>query len=426
MTLLVIIFFVLLFLNMPVAFAIGIASLSYFLFEPNLPISITVQRMVSGTQSFPLLAVPFFIMAGNLMNSAGITERLIRFSNALAGHIQGSLAHVSIVLSTIMGGISGSANADAAMQSRILGRQMINRGYSGGYSVSVIALSSLITATIPPSIGLILYGYVGEVSIGKLFLAGIIPGFLMMCFLMIVAWYIAKKRGYDSVDRPKRATFKELMVALRESIWALLFPVILIVGIRFGIFTASEAGSFAVVYAIVIGFFIHKELDWAKFKEAVSQSVVDNAMILLIISTSAILGYLITYNQLPSTAAEFIIGLTQSPTLVLMLVLLFLVVMGMFIESTVITLLLTPILLPIVTQVGVDPVHFGILMMTLVTMGGMTPPVGVTMYTVCSLTDVSVEEYVKESWPFIAGVLVLVALLTFFPGIVTFLPNLLM
>ncbi|MGG0718028.1 TRAP transporter large permease [Robertmurraya massiliosenegalensis] len=426
MILLAVIFFILLFLNMPVAFAIGIASLSYFLFEPNLPISITVQRMVSGTQSFPLLAVPFFILAGNLMNSAGITSRLIRFSNALTGHIQGSLAHVSIVLSTIMGGISGSANADAAMQSRILGRKMIDRGYSGGYSVGVIAFSSLITATIPPSIGLILYGYVGEVSIGKLFLAGIIPGVLMMTFLMVVAYVIAKKRGYDSIDRPKRATFKEVMSALKASIWALLFPVILIVGIRFGIFTASEAGSFAVVYALIIGFFIHKELDWKKFKEAVKQSVVDNAMILLIISTSAILGYLITYNQLPRTAAEFIIGLTSSPTLILFLVLLFLLVIGMFIESTVIVLLLTPIFLPIITQIGVDPVHFGILMMTLVTMGGMTPPVGVTMYTVCSLTDVSVEDYVKESWPFMAGVILLVTILALFPQIVTFLPNLLM
>ncbi|MDF1511298.1 TRAP transporter large permease [Robertmurraya sp. DFI.2.37] len=426
MVLLAVIFFILLFLNMPVAFAIGIACLSYFLFEPNLPISITVQRMVSGTQSFPLLAVPFFILAGNLMNSAGITSRLIRFSNALTGHIQGSLAHVSIVLSTIMGGISGSANADAAMQSRILGRKMIDRGYSGGYSVGVIAFSSLITATIPPSIGLILYGYVGEVSIGKLFLAGIIPGILMMVFLMVVAYTIAKKRGYDSIDRPKRATFKEVMSSLRESIWALLFPVILIVGIRFGIFTASEAGSFAVVYALIIGFFIHKELDWKKFKEAVNRSVVDNAMILLIISTSAILGYLITYNQLPRTAAEFIIGLTSSPTLILFLVLLFLLIMGMFIESTVIVLLLTPIFLPIITQIGVDPVHFGILMMTLVTMGGMTPPVGVTMYTVCSLTNVSVEEYVKESWPFMAGVILLVAILALFPQIVTFLPDLLM
>ena len=426
MLLVAVIFFVLLFLNMPVAFAIGIASLSFFILEPNLPVEITTQRMVAGTQSFPLLAVPFFILAGNLMNSSGITKRLIRFSNALTGHLVGSLAHVSIVLSTIMGGVSGSANADAAMQSRILGHQMIARGYSGGYSAAVIAISSLITATIPPSIGLILYGYVGQVSIGKLFLAGIIPGILMMIVLMLVSYLVAKKRGYDQDENIKRATFKEVVVSFKDSIWALLFPVILVVGIRFGIFTASEAGAFAVVYALVIGFFVYKELNWKNFIESIEQSVTDNASILLIISTSSILGFLITYDRLPQNAADFLIGITSNGTLMLLLILLFLVIAGMFIESTVLVLLLTPIFLPIVTQVGVDPVHFGILMMTIVTFGGMTPPVGVTMYTTTSIMKVPIEEYIKEALPFIGGVVVLVLLLVFVPGIVTFIPDLLM
>ncbi len=426
MLIVAIVFFILLFLNMPVAFAIGISSLLYFIFEPGLPVSISAQRMVAGTQSFPLLAVPFFILAGNLMNSAGITSRLIRFSNALTGHLTGGLAHVSIVLSTIMGGISGSANADAAMQSRILGREMIKRGYAGGFSVGVIALSSLITATIPPSIGLILYGYVGEVSIGRLFLAGIIPGILMMAFLMVVAYFIAKKRGYDAHIEKKRATFRDVAISFRESIWALLFPIILVAGIRFGVFTPSESGAFAVVYALIIGFFIYKEMTWEKFKEIIGQSVMDNAMILLIISTSSILGFIITYSRLPQNAAEVLIGLTSNPTLLLLLILLFLFIAGMFVESTVNVLLLTPIFLPIIQHVGIDPVHFGILMMTIVTMGGMTPPVGVTMYTVCSLTDVPIEDYIKESLPFMLGVIALVLLLTFVPQIVMVVPNLLM
>ena len=411
---------------MPVAFAIGIGSLMYFLLGSELPIELTTQRMVAGTQSFPLLAVPFFILAGNLMNAAGITDRLIRFSNALTGHLQGSLAHVSIVLSTVMGGVSGSANADAAMQSRILGQKMIDRGYSGGYSASVIAISSLITATIPPSIGLILYGYVGQVSIGKLFLAGIIPGLLMMAILMIVSYLIAKKRGYDSNIVRKRATFGEVLATLWESIWALMFPVILVVGIRFGIFTASEAGAFAVVYAIVIGTFIYKELNWKNFKEALSQSVIDNASILLIISVSSILGFLITYDRLPQNAADLLIGITTNGSIMIILILIFLVIAGMFIESTVLVLLLTPIFLPVVQQVGVDPVHFGILMMTIVTFGGMTPPVGVTMYTTTSIMKVPLEDYIKESIPFILGVFLLVLILTFIPSIVMFLPNLLM
>ncbi|MEK5442603.1 MULTISPECIES: TRAP transporter large permease [unclassified Fredinandcohnia] len=426
MLLVAVIFFILLFLNMPVAFAIGIASLSFFLFSPNLPIEIVTQRMVAGTQSFPLLAVPFFILAGNLMNSSGITSRLIRFANSLTGHLRGSLAHVSIVLSTIMGGVSGSANADAAMQSRILGHQMVARGYSGGYSAGVIAVSSLITATIPPSIGLILYGYVGEVSIGKLFLAGVIPGILMMVFLMVVSYVIARKRGYDENVVMKKATLKEVGVSFKESIWALLFPVILIVGIRFGVFTASEAGAFAVVYALVIGFFVYKELNWKNFIESIEQSVIDNASILLIIATSSILGFLITYERLPNNAADFLIGLTSNSTLLLILILVFLVVAGMFIESTVLVLLLTPIFLPIVEQIGVDPVHFGILMMTIVTMGGMTPPVGVTMYTTTSIMKVPIEDYVKESMPFLLGVIALLALLLLVPDIVLFLPELLM
>jgi TRAP-type transport system large permease protein len=426
MLIVAVVFFILLLLNMPVAFAIGIASLSFFIIEPSLPIEITTQRMVAGTQSFPLLAVPFFILAGNLMNSSGITKRLIRFANALTGHIVGSLAHVSIVLSTIMGGVSGSANADAAMQSRILGHQMVARGYSGGYSAAVIAISSLITATIPPSIGLILYGYVGEVSIGRLFLAGIVPGILMMSFLMIVSYIIAKKRGYDGGVNSKRATFKEVLISFKESIWALLFPVILVVGIRFGIFTASEAGAFAVVYALIVGFFFYKELNWKNLIESIEQSVIDNSSILLIISASSILGFLITYDRLPQTAAEFLIGITSNSNLLIILILIFLVFAGMFVESTVLVLLLTPIFLPIVKQVGVDPVHFGILMMTIITFGGMTPPVGVTMYTTTSIMKVPIEEYIKEALPFILGVLLLVLLLTFVPSIVMFLPDMFM
>ncbi|PAV28331.1 C4-dicarboxylate ABC transporter [Virgibacillus profundi] len=423
MVIVALIFFILLFLNMPVAFAIGIASLFFIFLDPNLPIEIATQRMVVGTQSFPLLAVPFFILAGNLMNSTGITRRLIRFANALTGHIVGSLAHVSIVLSTIMGGISGSANADAAMQSRILGHQMVHRGYSGGYSASVIAVSSLITAVIPPSIGLILYGYVGEVSIGKLFLAGIIPGILLMFVLLLVSYLIAKKRKYDDNLNLKRATLKEVFSTFKESIWALLFPVILIVGIRFGVFTPSEAGSFAVVYALIIGAFVYKELNWKTFIESIEQSVKDNASILLIISASSILGFLITYDRLPQNTADLLLGLTTNSTLLLILILLFLIVAGMFIESTVLVLLLTPIFLPIIEQIGVDPVHFGILMMTIVTMGGMTPPVGVTMYTTTSIMNVPIEDYVKEVIPFILGVIILLAILIVFPQIVMILPD---
>ncbi len=415
-------FVALLVLNVPLGFTIGISSLSFFLLTPDLPLTIPVQRMVSGVQNFPLLAVPFFVIAGNLMNEAGITSRLMRFANLLTGRMRGGLAQVSIVLSALMGGISGSANADAAMEARILGPSMKEKGYDIGFSAAIISLSSLITATIPPSVGLIIYGFVGEVSVGKLFLAGITPGILMSLILMVTSSLVANKRQYK-VERAEAISFGELISALKDSIWALLFPLILIIGIRFGIFTPSEGGAFAVVYAFIIGKYVYKELTLKKALEVLQNSLMDNGIIMLIVMCSFIFGYAITYDQVPQFMAKAILGIHAGPLGTLSVILIFLLFAGMFMDQTVNCLLLTPIFLPIVKQLGYDPVHFGILMMTIVTMGGMTPPVGVNMYTVCSLMDCPVEKFFKESLPFVAAVIVLVAVLTLFPDVVMFLPS---
>jgi TRAP-type transport system large permease protein len=428
MLILLIFFIVFLLSGMPLAFTIGIASLSFFVFGSNLPIAIAVQKMISSTQSFPLLAVPFFVMAGNLMNAAGITKRLVKFSTTLTGHLTGGLAQVSVILSTLMGGVSGSAVADAAMESRLLGPDMTRQGYPKGYSAAVIGLTSLITATIPPSVGLILYGFTGEVSIGKLFVAGIIPGVMMCVILMVTVYFTMKskeKRGVCVIAKMKKASVGEVIKSFFESFWALLFPILLIVTIRFGIFTPSEAGAFAVVYAFFIGAFVYRELSFKGALEVLKQTINDNGMIMLIIATSGIFGYVIVYNQLPQTMAQFVTGITTQPQLLLFIVLLFLFIAGMFMEATVNTLLLTPIFLPIVRSVGVDPVHFGILMMTIITMGGMTPPVGVTMYTTCQLIGCPTEDYVKESVPFVSAILVQVAIMIFIPEVVLWLPNLL-
>jgi TRAP-type transport system large permease protein len=425
MTLLIALFFGLMMLGVPVAFAIGISGFSFFAISAVMPASIGVQQVASASQSFPLLAVPFFVLAGHMMNKTGITKRLIRCSEVLVSWMAGGMAQVCIVLSTLMGGVSGSAVADAAMEARILGPDLIRNGYSKGFTCATIAVCSLITATIPPSLGLILYGFVGGVSIGRLFLAGIIPGFLMMAILMFTVWVISRKRGYRSATA-ERPSWKAMGAAINDAKWALLFPVALLVAIRGGLFTPSEVGAFAVVYAVVVGVVLHRELTWKDAMDALLQGAIDNGLIVLIIMFSGMVGYAIIFAQAPQAIAAAMLGLSHNPLVMLGMIVVFLLIAGCFVEATVLVLLLTPIFLPIVRQLGVDDVHFGIVMMTMVTFGGMTPPVGVAMFTVCGLLDCSVDEYLVEALPHIAAILVLVAVLVLFPGLSLFLPNLLM
>ena len=423
MVLVTAVFFVLMFLGLPVAFAIGISGFMFFATSDTMPMSIAVQKIATMSQSFPLLAVPFFVFAGHLMNESGITERLFRFSYVAVGWMAGGLAQVAIVLSTVMGDVSGSAVADAAMEARILGPTMIQKGYGKGFSAAAIAVGSLITATIPPSIGLILYGYVGNVSIGRLFIAGIIPGLLMMAGLMTTAYIIAKRRNYVVADT-ERPTFRALLSAIWGAKWALLFPVALVLTIRGGIFTPSEVGAFAVVYAILVGFLAHREMTFEKVKRAFAHAISDIGLIMIIILMSGMVGFAIIYLQVPPGISSWMLEGITNPHVTVILILFFLLIAGCFVESTVLVLLLTPIFVPIVTQIGIDPVHFGILMMSIVTMGGMTPPVGVAMYAVCSLMNVKIEEYTIESLPFLGTIIALILVLLFVPGLVLWLPNL--
>ncbi len=422
MLLVVILFIVFLAMGMPVAFAIGIAGVVFFLQNPQLPFTMTIQLAISQTQNFPLLAIPLFIFAANLMNETGITHRLIKLAAVLAGHMRGGLAQVSVVLSTLMGGVSGSSIADAAMEARILGPDMAQKGYAKGYSASVIAITAMITAIIPPSIGLILYGTIAEVSIGRLFTAGIPVGLLMMVFLMITVSITSKKKNY--LPERERPSLREVGTALVDSIWAFLFPIALIGGIRFGLFTPTEAGAFAAVYALLVGVLFYRELTWEKFKRTLEFTIIDIGSIMFIIALSGIFGYGLAYERVGDLFCGFMLGISDNPQILLLIIIGALMIAGMLIESVVIILLFTSILLPMVVKVGVDPVHFGLVMIIMCVMGLVTPPVGVSMFTVCSILGCPVEEYIKESIPFIVAVVLLVIMLIFLPQIVLFLPNL--
>ena len=416
------VFLIFLVLGMPVAFSIGLSGLTFFLVR-DLPMSVLVQKSISTSQSFTMLAIPLFIFAGNLMNSSGITSRLMKLANVLTGHMYGNIGQVSCVLSTLMGGVSGSAVADAAMQSRILGPEMTRLGYAKGWSAAVNGLSGLIVATIPPSMGLIIYGTVGEVSIGRLFMAGWLPGILMMVFLMIACTISARRFEYKP-ERKERASLKEILSTMTAGFWALMFPVMLIVLIRFGIVSPTESGAFAVAYALFVGVFVYKELDKETFMTTVKDSVKDITVITIILAFSGTFGYGVVYDDITTKLATTLMEISDNPTVLLALVVFFLLGCGMFMETTVIALILTPILLPVMKSVGVDPVVFGMIMMTCVTFGVMTPPVGTALYTTSDIMGCSVEETVKYGYPFYIAVLLVVVFMVFFQDAVLFLPNL--
>lgn len=416
------IFFLFLLLGMPVAFSIALSGFSFFVFR-DLPMTVLVQKSISTSQSFTMLAIPLFILAGNLMNSCGITSRLMKFANSCTGHMYGNIGQVSCLMSTLMGGVSGSAVADASMECRVLGPEMNRLGYARGWSAAINGLSGLIVATIPPSMGLIIYGTVGEVSIGRLFMAGWVPGILMCAFLMIAVTWSARHFGYKP-ERSKPAPFREILQNLISCIWAIMFPVLLILLIRFGIMSPTESGAFACAYALFVGVVIHRELTWEKLVQTLRDSVKDVTVITIILAFSGVFGYGVVYDDITVTIANMLLGITSNPTLLLLIVVLFLLVCGMFMETTVIALILTPILLPVMRSVGVNEVVFGMIMMTVVTFGVMTPPVGTALYATSDIMECPIEDTVKYGWPFYVAVLAVVAFMIFLPQTVLFLPNL--
>jgi len=412
-------------MGVPVAVAIAAAALAFFLFAEGVPIQIFAQKLVSATDSFPLLAVPFFIFAGTIMNYAGITRRLLNFADGMAGHLVGGLAQVNVILATLMGGLSASANADAAMQSKMLGTEMVKRGFAPGFAAAVTACAAIITPIIPPGIGLIVYGFLADVSVGKLFIGGIVPGLMLCVGLMIAIHFVARRRGYKPM-RERMVSPGELGKRFVEALGALSIAAFILVGIRYGIFTPTEAGAMTVVYASLVGFFVHRELRLADFPAIIVETVVATSAVMLIICAASTFGFYMTWERIPAKAAQLLIGVTKDPQVLLLLINLLLILAGMLIEGTAALILLTPIFVPVITKLGIDPIHFGLVMIVNLTIGGVTPPVGTLMFVSCSILRVSIQRFTIEALPLLVSAFVVLGLITYIPELVLWLPNRLM
>lgn len=324
-----------------------------------------------------------------------------------------------------MGGVSGSSIADAAMETRMLGPEMLKRGYPKGFAVATNVWTSLITPIIPPGIAFIIYGTIGQVSIGRLFAAGIVPGLLLMVAYMFAIAISAKNLGLKP-EKEKHSPASEVIKALGSSIWAVIFPVLLLLGLRTGIFTPSEVGSFAVIYGLVLGFFVHREMSIKSFfMQTLDDSLSDVGSVMYIIAMSQIFGYGLVWEKTPEKLAEFLLNITTNPYLLMLMIVLFLVFAGLFIDATALILMLTSVLLPVARKVGLDPVHFGLVFIVAAAMGNQTPPVGASMYAGCSILGASVEEYTKASLPFFVATVAVIIVIMVFPQLVLFLPNLL-
>jgi tripartite ATP-independent transporter DctM subunit len=420
----ILIVFVLYFSSIPIAFALFGSSIFYFTFlDAGMPADLVLQKFITATASFPLLAIPFFVMAGSVMNYSGISKKLMQMAEVLTGHMTGGMAQVNIVLSTMMGGVSGSANADAAMQSKILVPEMEKRGFSRSFSSAITAASSAISPVIPPGINMIIYALIAQVSVGKMFAAGYVPGIIMALSLMFTTAIISKSRGYKP-SREKRATIMEILRQLKDSIWSLALPFGVILGLRFGLFTPTEAGAIAVLASVLIGIFIYKELTVKDFKPILKDTIYGTGTVVLIIVSASVFGYYLNWERIPYYLTQLLLDITTNKFVMLAILNVFLLLMGMFLEGGAALIIVAPLVVPVVVNLGVDPIHFGMIIIVNIMIGGVTPPFGSMMFTTCSVTKVPVSDFVSEIWPFIIALLFSLLVTTYLPSLIMFLPNL--
>jgi C4-dicarboxylate transporter DctM subunit len=415
MTLLFVILILLFVINVPIAIALGLSSIIIFGISNDIPLLILPQKMFAALDSFPLMAAPFFILAGKLMEHGGISHRLVDFAKSLVGSLKGGLAHVSILSCMLFAALSGSASATTAAVGAILISSMVKAGYDRNFSAAIQAAGGTTGIIIPPSVPLVLYGVSAGTSISALFIAGILPGILIGLSLMLVAYIISYIKGYGS-DSGK-ANFANIMSSFRRAFLALFMPVIILGGIYGGIFTPTEASVVAVVYGFIVGVFVYKELSLKVMRKILVESSITSSVILLIISTASIFGMLLTREQVPQSVANLFLSSDLSPILVILLINLFLLVVGTFMETIASIIILTPILLPVVMSIGMDPIHFGIIMIVNLSIGLITPPVGMCLFVAAQVGETKYEQVIKAIWPFLLMMIINVLIITFIPAL---------
>jgi len=416
-------FIIFLILGIPIAFVLGLTSFVGLLYSGDIPLLLIPKQMFSGTDSFPLLAVPFFILAGNLMNIGGITKRLIHFCNILLGHVRGGLALVNVVASMFFAGVTGAAVADTSALGSILIPAMTREKYDRDFSAAVTAASSTVGPIIPPSIPMVILGTVGELSVGALFLAGVVPGILVGLSLLVVAYVISVKRDYP---KEKRKSLKEFFLGLKDALLALLMPAIIMGGILGGIFTPTEAAVVAVFYAFLVSFLVYREIRWKDLPRVLIDSVVVTSIIMFVIANSAIFGWILANHQVPQAVAHIFLSITNNKWVLLLLINLFLLFVGTFMETTASLIILTPILLPLAVKVGIDPIHFGLVMVLNLVIGLITPPLGVCLFIACSIAKITLEQIVKAILPFLIAAILVLFIVTYIPELSLWIPRMVM
>ena len=409
--------------GVPVAWSMAVASTLYMLLGPQVPLQGVVQRMIGGIDTFPLLAIPFFILAGNLMNTGGVTVRLVRFSKALVGHIRGGLAHVVVVTNMIMAGMSGSGIADAAGSGTVLIPAMRQAGYGVPFAAAIVGAAGTIGPIIPPSIPFVIYGSLANTSIGRLLLAGAVPGVLMGIMLMAYIYFIARRRDYPAEARASRI---ELGQAALQAIPPMGMPIIILGGIIAGVMTPTEAAAAGAVYAFVLGCFVYRELSLGDLGKIITDSVGGTAAVAIIISAAQPMGWILTYEQAPLKVLALFQDAHLSKVALLLIINVIMLLLGCFLEGLAVMVMAVPVLMPLLLQAGIDPLHFGVLFVLNIMIGTITPPVGTIMYVVCALSKISIGQFSREIWPLIVTLVVCLLAITYVPILSTWLPDLMM